>query len=282
MELNYPQNAPFALCLTHDVDRLKKQYYHYIRDAAKNGFKKHIYQFLKSAEVEPYYNFEQLIEIEQEYGANSTFLFMHETVRKPSFEFMGRYKLTDKRARSAIEYCLKHNRDIGFHGSFYSYNDFEKMQSEYSILKNIVGENIVSTRQHFLNFDENQTHKFQKKCGCMYDSTVGYSKKLGTGLPYHPYLTHEGLVEFPITIMDTLDFSDQNIYKSAIDLFEEVAENKGVCTLDFHQCRYNATDAPKAVKLYEQILKAAKIKGAFIGSMAEIGEHLLPQLKSEG
>ena len=66
-DIRWPHDAPFALCLTHDVDRIKKQLYHYLYYGLVGGWRTAIQQLRSIAKkitgVEPYWAFERIMEV---------------------------------------------------------------------------------------------------------------------------------------------------------------------------------------------------------------------------
>lgn len=269
-KIAWKNDAPYVLCLTHDVDRMTKQWYHYIFYARHNPR----WQIASLAEKikgdEPYDNFRRIIDLEASYGAKSTFLFLNESHRELSASFMGRYDINSKRVQNVIQWIDKQGWEIGFHGSFYSYNNYELMKWEKDVLENIVGHSVVSTRQHYLNRDET-TWQIQKKIGLKYDSTIGNKQTTGENFPAMPYLTEEGILEIPITVMDTVSMKNDTEVSKVQEVCRKVAEKGGVVMLNFHQRQLRETEYPFIVKAYQGLLQRAKEDGAWIATMGELG-----------
>lgn len=274
----WKQNAPFVLCLTHDVDRMRKQWYHYIYYAFHSGVKTQMATLLqKLREKDPFDNFYALVRLEKELGVRSTFFFLHETRRELSPNFMGRYRLTDKFIQPIFRMLKNDGFEIALHGSYDSYCNESLLLTEKNLLEELAGVRIVSTRQHHLNFDAKTTWKFQKEVGLLFDSTMGSAATVDAEFFGNPFFTPEGLLELPISIMDTLDFEDENIIKSVWSNLYKVASLGGVFMLDFHQCKFNSVEHPQIVNLYSEIINTAKNMGAWIAPMSEIGQWILLQ-----
>ena len=126
----WKDNAPYAVCLTHDVDRVKKQWYHYLIYCNKGIGVQVISFFQKLKGDEPYNNFRRIAELEMSYGARSTFLFLNESHKEMATNFMGRYKITDPVVANAIIWLDSNGFEIGLHGSYYSYNNEELLRKE--------------------------------------------------------------------------------------------------------------------------------------------------------
>ena len=264
--MEWKDNAPYVLCLSHDVDRIKKQWYHYLYYGIRNPSVQLKSLLAKIAGREPYWNFEELVELEANYGAKSTFFFLNERHRELSANFMGRYKITSKRVCDIIRLLDRKGFEIGLHGSYYSYKDEALLRQEKDTLEGIVGHEIISTRQHHLNFEEGKTWDIHKKLGIKYDSTSGYSKQVGFNQAER---TAEGIIEIPITLMDTVDLTE-GVYNQCC----QVAQNGGIVMLNFHQCHFNALEYPRNVMIYSRLLTKAKNDGAWITNVKEIGEWL--------
>lgn len=268
--MKWKNDAPYAVCLSHDVDRVKKQWYHYLF----YGLEKPVVQFRsllsKIGGNEPYWNFQKLVELEEMYDVKSTFFFLNESHKEMSANFMGRYDIKSTALQSIIRELDRRGFEIGLHGSYYSFNDEEILGAEKRVLEHILGHGVVSARQHHLNFDDKTTWRIHKKIGIKYDSTMGYSTKAGTEQPFR---TAEGIVEIPITLMDTVNLTE-DIYKECC----QVAEDGGMIMLNFHQCHFNEIEYPDNVNIYTRLLVKAKNDGAWIMNVKEAGEWLDEQL----
>lgn len=269
----WKDNAPYAVCLTHDVDRIKKQWYHYLVYCNK-GIGVQIKSFLQKLKGdEPYNNFKRIAELEMSYGARSTFLFLNESHKEMRINFMGRYKITDSVVTDSIKWLDSNGFEIGLHGSYYSYNNEELLRKEKDDLEKIAGHMIVSTRQHFLNHDES-TWKIHKRIGLKYDSTIGNKKTTGENLPIFPYYTEEGMLEMPITVMDSVSLTNEEEMQKVLDACRSVASRGGLIMLNFHQRQLRETEYSYIVKTYTNLLETAKKDKAWMATMKEIGEYI--------
>lgn len=272
--LSWPGGKPFALCLTHDVDRFRKQWYHYFWNLAfgKSSIKKQARSLVeKLSGHDPYENFQWITKLEAALGVRSTFLFMDERIRKLHPNFMGRYKLHDPRIIKWIGDLDANRWEIGLHGSYESYRSRTLLGKEKDGLEAILGHEVVSTRQHHLLMDC-QTFKIHASLGFKYDSTIGYSDKLNGEL--FPYRLPEGALELPLTAMDTMRLERDEVINSIWEQFERTAREGGLMTLNFHQCRLNPIENPHLCRLYEHLLRRAKEMDAFIAPMEVIGRHI--------
>jgi len=77
----YPEDAPFAVCLTHDIDSIYQSIpskalatFRSIRNRDMTGAFRTLCQ-MRSKKI-PLCNFSQIMDLEERYGARSTFFFM--------------------------------------------------------------------------------------------------------------------------------------------------------------------------------------------------------------
>ena len=266
MKMEWKNDAPYVLCLSHDVDRVKKQWYHYCFYGLKHPVIQIKSLMRKFKGFEPYWNFDRIIDIESDYGVSSTFFFLNESHHELSPNFMGRYNIKDKKVTDIIKYLDSKGYEIGLHGSYYSYNDEKLLAGEKQTLEQIVGHPVISIRQHHLNLDKDKTLQIQKRIGLEYDSTYGLSEKV---CHKQPLRTPEGMVEIPITLMDTVELTE-SVIRECFD----IASKGGAIMLNFHQCHFNDIEYPKNTSAYKTLLDKAKKDGAWITDVRTLGEWL--------
>lgn len=270
--IEWENEAPYAVCLSHDVDRIRKQFYHYMLYLNK-GVKIQFDSFCEMLKGdEPYFNFYRIAEMEKEYNVKSTFFILNETHKELSPNFIGRYSINDPDLVEAVRYLDREGFEIGLHGSFYSYNDKELLLKEKNELEAIVGHEVVSSRQHFLNYSEN-TWQIQKEIGILYDSTIGNKKTTGENLPIFPYYTPEGVVEMPITVMDSVSLKNEEEIIKVIDACRNVANRGGLIMLNFHQRQLRTPEYEKVLDTYKRLIEMGLKDGAMFGRVCDFGRY---------
>jgi hypothetical protein len=149
------------VALTHDVDRTDKTYQcitHGLKSLKKGDIpsvKYHLLSWRHRRKV--YWNFEDIISLENQYGAKSTFFFLIESMPFQLFKpsrwklSLGRYNIQEHRIASIIRYLDKNGWDVNLHGSFESYHNPALLEGEKKLLENILGHKILGVRQHYLN-----------------------------------------------------------------------------------------------------------------------------------
>jgi len=274
----WPGDAPYALCLTHDVDRVRKQAYHYLGYGLTGGGGGRKAQLRSLARrllgEEPYWNFPRLMRLEDQLGVRSTFLFLDETARGLSPAFLGRYRVRQPAVADAIRTLHRAGWEVGLHGSWASFSDLELLRREKATLEDVLGETVRSTRQHFLHLCPD-TWRFQAEVGLEVDSTVGSALRVwdpddGT-LPY--WHDANRLLELPVTVMDTVGLHDPEIRRRAEAVFDHIASVGGVVTLDWHHRTFAPGEYPQAVELYLSLVQRARSDGAYVATMGEIVDH---------
>jgi peptidoglycan/xylan/chitin deacetylase (PgdA/CDA1 family) len=281
----WPKGEPFALCLTHDVDRIHKYAYHYFYYGLFKGTRRLPRQFKalrqRLSGREPYWNFERIMNLEDRLGVRSTFLFLNECTRGFRPIYWGRYSIQQQEIKSIIRELDAGGWEIGLHGSLFSYKDINLLSNEKGMLEDIVGKKVRSSRQHCLKYLPGKTFELQEKIGLEVDSTFGYSNRLWNlddgVLPFFP--NRSGILELPISVMDTVELEKPDMKKEIWSLFNSIFNTGGLMVLDWHQCKFNPEENPHHVELYESLLQEALSRGAWVATMGEVACHWKKDLK---
>ncbi len=283
----------FAVCLTHDVDEVKKTYQWVTRPLInlKNSqvhlIKGQLYSLWDRLHgKEPYWTFDEIMKLEDELNVKSSFYFLNERSRARIFspgtwKLLGRrYDINDPGVRQMMRRLHAGGWDIGLHGSYESYNDVEMLEKEKKQLEFSLGNRITGTRQHHLNIDIPGTWECHEKIGLDYDTTLGFKDQMGfrggTCLPFHPYSGQKrvNLVEIPLAIMDTPLFKHKNeiLESNFKEMINIASEFNGVLTLLWHHAVFNKHEYPGWSDAYEKIIQLCRKKNAWITSAKEIAE----------
>lgn len=274
----WPGGEPFALCLTHDVDRVAKQAYHYIYYGigGLSRLRRQLASYRQRLRIgDPYWNFESLMAVESEFGVRSTFLFLNEPGKGFSPKFWGRYSVSAPEVKRVIRELDVHGWEVGLHGSFFSFQEPLLLGREKQILEEVLGGPVRSTRQHYLNLDRPLTWRIQEDLGLKVDSTLGYSDRpwdASNGvLPFYP--EGSAILELPITVMDTVDLKTPAIRNDVEQTIESMATAGGLVVLDWHQSAFNEEEFPERVSFYRDVLGQALDRGAWVATMGMVHDH---------
>ena len=272
---NWPDGKKFAVCLTHDVDRVKKEYQYFTRflrflkrlqieDAFKeiSGFLK--FYFSKHYTNNPYWNFGRIMEIERKYNVRSTFFFLNESGKINIFKpatwklYLGRYNIKDPEIVKIIKKMSSKGWEIGLHGSYNSYLDKYLLKREKEELEKIIGDRICGVRQHYLNLEIPGTWKLHEEIGLEYDASFRAGNYIeNVDAMYFPFSPlHSSFLEIPLAIMDTTLFSGdkgvEEVWSSVKKIVDAVEEQGGVLTVLWHQRVFNENEFPNHSNVYEK------------------------------
>lgn len=278
--MNWSLGKRFVICLTHDVDRIKKTY-QYITHFLKTGRLYHLVSFFKRDE--PYWVFEKIMKVEKKYKVRSTFFFLNES-GKPTINpktwklYLGRYNIEDPKVVDIIRELDSNGWEIAVHGSFNSYKNITLLKKEKSVLEKIVGHEVIGIRQHYLNLKIPQTWRLQFKVGFKYDASFGLKNDVGFRenkmLPFRPF-NNEFLV-IPLSIMDTALFKRfkncREAWKKCLELINYAAKNHALLTVLWHQISFNEEEFPGRLRVYKKIIKEGKRRSAWFPRCKDIYE----------
>ncbi|MHC3436932.1 polysaccharide deacetylase family protein [Natrialbaceae archaeon A-gly3] len=273
----------FTLCLTHDIDRIYKTYQgpYY---ALKRGELHHIADYLTSRR--PYWQFETIMELEEDLGVRSSFYFLNEKrlfsdksprewLRPESWKlFAGRYDVTDEEVVDVIRKLDRGGWEVGLHGSYESYEDLERLRYEKEVLEEILGHEVLGGRQHYLNLERPTTWRYHREIGLRYDASVGSSSTYGFDHgyePFHPF--DDGFTVFPTTIMEiALMNANEGLeaaWQECLEILRQASEHDTVMTVLWHPCVFNERDFPGYREIYERLIRTAKEMGAWVGPVRD-------------
>ncbi|MFW6195836.1 MAG: polysaccharide deacetylase family protein [Thermoplasmatota archaeon] len=274
----------FALCLTHDVDRPYKTY-----QSLYYGLKEFDFYHIKTAfsNERPYWQFENIMELEEELGVRSTFYFLNEKnllkdkSPKEWFKpknwklYTGRYDIQIDEIKNIIRKLDEGGWEVGLHGSHDSYDDVERLNYEKEVLEDILGHEIHGIRQHYLNLKKPDTWKNHRKVGLKYDASLGSSDEYGFHYGYkvkHPF--DEDFAVFPLTIMESALMGSIESVKDAWNecekLLKKAKKNNAVMTILWHPRTFNEREFPGYAKIYQKMIEKAQKMDGWIGPIKEL------------
>lgn len=288
----WPNGKIFAVCLTHDVDEVKKTYQYFTRSVKhlKRGEMGRAWYHLstfftdKFSGRNPYWTFDEIMRIENALKVKSTFFFLNETAKVSIFKpatwshYARRYDFQDQKVVELIKDLASKGWEVGLHGSYESYLNVDKLRKEKEYLEETLGSTIYGIRQHHLNLKIPETWKIQEDIGLDYDTSLGFKGgneigfRWGTCFPFHPTNVGEviSLLEIPLIIMDISLFSRNDTWRDCTDVVNEVERDGGVLTLLWHHTVFNNKEYPQCAELYEKLIQLCKDKGAWITNAREI------------
>jgi peptidoglycan/xylan/chitin deacetylase (PgdA/CDA1 family) len=283
MEIEFPENKTFAVCLTHDVDDIYPPLSHVLLSSIYclksfnfQGFAEQLLWKFRGKENSPYFNLSEIMDLEARFGAKSSFYFIAAEADPIRF----RYDIED------IGHYLGEVSDrgweVGLHGGYYSFDNLEDIRREKKRVEAVLGRTVVGFRNHYLRFKTPDSWEILADAGFSYDSTFGHSNLVGfrNGMchPFRPYNLKEdreiAILEIPLVIMDVALFAASKSFEEAWEYTKKLIDTterlNGVITLLWHNFVFGCSFRNDWVKLYEKVLEYCSERGAWITSGEEI------------
>ncbi len=259
----WPGGAPFAVCLTHDVDNIERPKEHVEKVADR--FAMEDIERWRKGKLSLYDNVEMIAQRERELGFRSSFYFMS-----------AEYPLS--KVRATAHKIHKEGWEIGLHGDFGTHDSAEAMRRAVARLTRGTGVRPRGVREHYLRFDFAKTWKIMEGARFDYDTTPGNADrlgfKLGLATPFHPpdeRWRAMRLLELPLSLMDTtlwgyLKKEEEEGLNDIIRFMDMTKGVEGLFTLLWHQEAVRM----RGGRIYWLVLEEVRKSGAFVGSGAEI------------
>ncbi len=225
---------------------------------------------LKKTEYDPFNTFDFMMDLCEKQNLKIAFYFIPRNNKKP---IDGNYNINSNDSILLMKKIAERGHEIGYHASYYSYNDKIKTKNEISLLRNLytrIGGNskmILGGRQHYLRWETGITEKNWEHAGMQYDSTLGYAEHIGfrcgTSKEYNFYdlIDREplNLIIRPLIIMEVSLFNEnymnlnlKEAEEHVLLLVEKVKKYSGNYTLLWH----NSSFYHKEYKVFfENIIK---------------------------
>lgn len=275
----YPEGKKFAVCLTHDIDFV---YNGMLTTAAKTVTALKKGHFAEASMLpfstinktwDPLWNFKQIMKLEEEYGAKSTFYFLTLDPKNEDFTF------SIEELEEEISCISKEGWEVGLHGGHEAYNNPAEIKNKKQKLEKVLGKKVVGYRNHYLRFKVPNTWESLAEAGFSYDSTFGYHDCAGfrNGMchPFIPYNLNTGkdvnILEIPLTIMDATLFNHMHLdFQQAWELTERLIltgeRQRGVITILWHNTYMHGD----YLEFYKKILQFCAKKNAWMTSGDQI------------
>lgn len=271
LQVSYPDNKSYAVCLTHDVDfiyptlqhSMLSSIYHF-KDFKISEMIKQYSWILTDNKFSPYRNFKKIMELEAAYGAKSSFYFLatERDIKRP------RYPIED--LESELGYINDKGWEVGLHGGYYAYNDPDAIRREKRRIEKVLNKEVVGYRNHYLRFKVPDTWELLAAAGFKYDTTLGYANSVGfRNGSCHPFTpinlnahSRINIIEIPLIIMDSALFNSSRSYarawETARQLIDTVKRYNGVMTILWHNNVFNTPYRNDWSRLYIKILEYCK------------------------
>lgn len=293
LEPLWPEGKPFAMYLSHDIDKVSNQQtYHQVLRATEDRARlkrKVWFRNLKGrypAAPDLKETIEVGLEIENKHKVVSSWFFTtYPIARAEEFDCVYqpsdpcRYQGRETTIKAVMADLVAQGHDVGLHGSYWSARQPGMLKEQREQLSRDSGLSITTTRQHWLHFDIDITPQLQSEAGIVVDGTFGFNRHLGfragTSLPF--FWPNLDLLELPLVIQDVAVFSPaameldlSTACKVCDQIVEEVASVGGCVGTLLHPEQF-----PLITELnrwYDDLIAKALSKGAWVTSLAEIND----------
>mgnify|MGYP000722399557 CR=1 FL=1 len=302
----WPENRPFAVCLTHDMDHVTsfvarerwRELGRMRRNSARVGMQAAALGRALRGTVadwarrrllncrDRYADVGVWLKLEADSGFKSSLFFFAETVHpwKPgdcNYGFGDRVVFEGCSATVAtmMREIAGRGWDVGVHGSIASATEPGVLLLQKREIESIIDQPVLTTRQHYLQYDPCVTPALQAGAGLVADGTQGFNDTIGfragTSFPYRAW-DWQGhsvlpLWEVPLHIQDGPLFRKfgeaEKCLASCTQCFNHVARVGGCVGLLFHP-NHLATDFGLGV--YRELLRELQLRKAFGGSLRDV------------
>lgn len=277
----------FALCLSHDVDRVYKSY-QYLYNGLQERDLRELSGILRSNN--PYWQFERFMAIESSFGVRSSFNVLDEVRlrERPKSEwlsvagwmrFAGRYDVTDDQVAATLRTLDNLGWEIGLHGSYTSSRNPERFEYEKDRIEAVVDTRIVGNRQHHWRLSRPDTWEHLRDAGIRYDTSLGDSNEIEFPQGYEllrPF--DDEFVVFPWSLMDHAVMDSAASAAAAWDncgrVLEDARANRSVVVADWHSNVLYEPEYPGYADVYERLIARALESGAWVGPPGEFYDAL--------
>lgn len=211
-------DAPFVVCLTHDVDdvrlsrarRLKFAWDQLTRRqgtyrAAALATRAQLGWSTVWQRTDPCWTYPAFMALEAQHGFTATYNWQAGGIGGGS-----RYSLAEPQVCGLIAELESGGFEVGLHGTYRAAFDEEQFNREKAALSAVLGREPVGHRQHYLRMQCEITFPIYERAGLQYDTTLGYAEREGYrnqfSYPYWPFNHGEQrpyrFLELPTAIMD--------------------------------------------------------------------------------
>lgn len=129
---------------------------------------------------DPYNTFDWILDVSRKWNVKNAFYFITDGIHTNDAD----YKLSYAPIQNLLKKISEHGHEIGLHPSFDTYLDPEQLKKEFVLLKDAchtlgIHQNVWGGRMHYLRWSHPNTLQSWNDAGLSYDSTLGYSAKIG-------------------------------------------------------------------------------------------------------
>jgi hypothetical protein len=316
-KIKWPGGKAFAVCLTHDVDRVTEvSCRHAVRHVCTTlksqpplsrteqvlqialAVRRFALAVLRTGRPDALWCYERWLDAEEHVGARSTFFFFPDNASLPhfsdlsySFDDIIRFRGQKTTVADLMRELANGGWEVGLHASWHAANNTEELKAQKLRIEQVLGQPVMSTRQHWLRYDIQRTPSTHAAARLRFDSTLGFNNnvgfRFGTCFPWTLTDLQTNLslpvCEIPLIAQDTallnphkgLRLDSDTAFSYMMQLAEEVMRVGGVLTLSFHPENIHPQRCPGWFDLYVRILAELKARDPWFATIRQVGEHWL-------
>ncbi len=291
----WPHQAKIAISFSHDVDIVNKNFYRYWRtfiyyllnkETSISNFLysilKDIYsKVVKGKSIYNNYQFSRIRSFHKTNNIKATF-----NIISSNSGVLDNENYIEK-AKDDILKLIEDKHEIGLHGGYESksYLNEKIFIAEKKLLQKIIGNKVISNRQHYLGFKFDKTFLIHEKAQIKSDSSTAYPDqagfKSGFASPYQPWTFKESrkvnIYELPLILMDGTLLSKaysntriDNAKTKFIDFFNIIESFNGVLTINWHQRIFSEGPYKKWMQLYYFIVEYINQRNVYVATQKNI------------
>lgn len=305
----WPNGYKFAVCLSHDVDLLgpANSLNRALRSSLLRDGVDGVQRWLQtSISIVKYVaslrkNFKHIrlssfsltkcLQVELELDVKSSYFFTCYPLLGRGASFDCIYSSNDKcdylgkpsSIKKVMQSLDEKGYDVGLHGSYYTALEPGMLGRQRVAIENALGNNVTTTRQHWLHWHREITPRLQEDAGLLADSTLGFNRNVGfragTSLPFFLYDFKNDaplrILEVPLVFQDgavnaayALEYGTEMTLRLYKMLLSQINELGGCMTVLYHPD--NRFDDPKLTEAYRGLIESSLNAGAWVTSLKEI------------
>jgi hypothetical protein len=302
LESPWPNGAPFAVCLTHDVDVLSarstpRQIVRHARaglepDGSVRRLARPPVRLARSlrggVSVAPSLRetIERSVELAAARGLTASYLFTPPPGRDASrFDCVYapgdacKFRGERRTVADVMRILADEGFDVGLHGSYHAGVRPGLLAQERGQLERATGRHATSTRQHLLHWDVRTSPPLQAAAGLRVDSSLGFNRNVGfragTSLPFR-FADAPELLEVPPVLQDVsllgewgLELGFERARDVVREFFANAQQTEGAVTIVFHP---DKLVEPEWLRLHEWTLDHVLERGAWVTSLRGLDE----------
>ena len=270
LRIRYPGDKAFAVCLSHDIDLLN---YSFLVPLLRSGATRRALRWL-DRRLNPRWNIRAIIDVEERFGAKSTFFFLALQPGEKDFNYYIEDLGDEMKMISDVGWS------IGLHGGYEAWEDVPLLKQQKQALESVAGLPVLGYRNHYMKIKVPATWHALEETGFVYDSTYGYPDRAGfrNGMchPFRPFdlgaNKYLRILEIPLVVMDGslltyMGLGPSEAVSAAKELVDRAHQYNGVISILWHNTHV-AKKTPR--RMYQDLLGYCSSKGAWLTSPDEL------------